>query len=134
MGWVTDLFCNIVFNRKTYNSKYEVESDFEELDKLINATVRRLTDLAIMTEPNKFFTDPDLDILSSISTEVRDQLEELEEYYIERYKLSLLLEYWDDCHNEDGLAINPPDNIDWKTAYLDGDFVKTVKRPNEEII
>ena len=57
-------------------------------------------------------------------------LELIEEYTITLYKLNLLLENWDSCHNEEGLAINPPNNITWKTAFLTGDFVNTVKYPN----
>ena len=35
MGWSTELFCNISFNRKTYNSLSEVESDIEETKDIL---------------------------------------------------------------------------------------------------
>ena len=51
---------------------------------------------------------------------------------IERFKLGILLGSWEDCHNKEGLAINPPDSIQYDTAFLDGDFVHTVKHPTNE--
>ena len=44
----------------------------------------------------------------------------------------MLKENWTKCHDENGLAIDPPNGIGWDTAFLDGDFVKTVKYPNSE--
>ena len=31
MGWSTELFCNISYNRKTFNSKIEVEDEISDL-------------------------------------------------------------------------------------------------------
>ena len=62
--------------------------------------------------------------------EYQDSIDLIEEYSIELYKLNILLSNWDACHDESGLAINPPDGIGWQTAFLDGDFVRTIKHPN----
>ena len=51
---------------------------------------------------------------------------------IEGWKRSVLLENWDNCHTKEGLAIYPPDNVDWKTAYLHGDFVHSTKYPTNK--
>lgn len=133
MAWSTELFCNISYNRETFNSKYEVEDKLDTVNKCIDGCKKTLRDLAIMTEPNKFFNDdPDSNPYYQITKEVEDHIELLEEYYIEKYKLSLLLENWENCHNKEGLAIYPPDNIDWRTAYLHGDFVKSTKYPSDK--
>ena len=133
MSWSTELFCNISYNRETFNSKYEVEDKLNTVNKYINDCKKVLRDLAIMTEPNKFFNDnPDSDLYNQITINFEDTIELLEEYYIEKYKLLLLLDNWENCHNKEGLAIYPPDNIDWNTTYLHGDFVKSTKYPTDK--
>lgn len=131
MGWQTDLFCNITFNRKTYNSIYEVESDIEDTEKMIRYLEGRIKALALMTEPDKFFSSEEgeekIDVMAAVSKEVSECLGELEENYIYLYKLQLLREKWDDCHNERGQAVSPPENIGWDTAFLDGDFVDSTR-------
>lgn len=134
MGWCTDLFCNISFNRKTYNSKWEVENDIDELKKSIEYNENKLHNLAVMTEPNKFFNDPDCDMLQLINNEVGTCLELLQEDYVDLYKLEMLLENWYKCHNEEGLAIYPPEEVKWDSAFLCGDFVSSTKYPDPNTI
>lgn len=62
--------------------------------------------------------------------EYQDSIDLIEEYSIELYKLNILLSNWDTCHDESGLAISPLEGIDWKTTFLDGDFIKTTEHPN----
>lgn len=131
MGWQTDLFCNLTFNRQTYNSVSEVESKISELTEMIKFNEGVIKELAMMTEPEKLFRlDEDEDPIDRIRRILKTSLEELEEDYIERWKLEMLRESWNHCHNEEGLAINPPECAEWPNAYLDGDFVKSVKYPN----
>ena len=133
MGWSTELFCNISFNRKTYNSLGEVESDIEEMKDILQRYKDKIKAYAVMTEPDKMikFDDESYDnLLMQVDGEVSDMLEEMEEYYYELIKLEYLRDNWDNCHTKEGLAINAPEEITWETAYLDGDFVKTVKHPN----
>lgn len=133
MGWSTELFCNISFNRKTYNSLDEVESDIEETKDILQRYKDKIKAYAVMTEPDKMikFDDESYDnLLSQVDGEVSDMLEEMEEYYYELIKLEYLRDNWNNCHTKEGLAINAPEEITWETAYLDGDFVKTVKHPN----
>lgn len=127
MSWETTLFTSIRFNRKTYDSRYEVESDLDELNKCIKNAEQELTSLALITEPEKFFNkDEESDLMWTITQRVRDTLELLEEQYVERNDLTRLLDVWDDCHNENGLAIPCPDNVQWNSSFLEGDFIKTV--------
>lgn len=133
MSWNTRLFCSIEFNRESFNSKEEVQDKLEELEMYLQNSKDHLRDLLMMTEPSKFC--PEIyDPLIWMRNEFQDAMDAIEEYYIEIYKLNLLLTNWDSCHNEDGLAINHPDEISWKTAFLDGDFVNSVKYPNANSI
>ena len=131
MGWSTELFCNISYNRKTFNSKIEVEDEISDLDNRIESCKKVLRDMALMTEPSKF-VDNNTNPYYFVTEQVEDNLELLEEYIIERYKLLILLDSWDNCHNKEGLAIYPPDNVNWNTAYLHGDFVKSTKYPTNK--
>lgn len=133
MGWSTELFCNITFNRETFNSKSEVEDKIKELTDYIKVASETIRDLVIMTEPNKMFKSTDeVDTYSALINEYNSQMEALEEYIIDRHRLYILLNNWENCHTKEGLAIDPPDNIHWDTAYLSGDFVKSVKYPTNE--
>lgn len=129
MGWYTDLFCNISFNRETFNSKIEVQDRIGETKTYLQNSKDQLRNLVMMTEPQKFCPE-NYDPMIWLNGELRDLLDSIEEYSIDLYKLQLLLENWDSCHNEEGLAIEPPEGITWETAFLDGDFVRTVKCPN----
>lgn len=129
MGWSTELFCNITFNRETFNSKREVEERIEELERYSQMSRDRIRDLAMMTEPQKFCPE-NYDPLIWIRNELQDALDALDECSIDLYKLNLLLENWEICHNEEGLAIPPPIDVDCDTVYLTGDFVKTTECPN----
>ena len=134
MGWSTELFCNISFNRKTYNNLYEVESDIEEMKDILQRYKDKIKAYAVMTEPDKMikFDDESYDnLLSQVNDEVSDMLEEMEEYYYELIKLEYLRDNWDNCHTKEGLAINAPEEITWETAYLDGDFIKGTKNNNQ---
>lgn len=128
MGWETNLFTNIRYNRKTYNSLYEVQDDIKECERLISYFKNQLQTLAACTEPKKIM-DEDSDPLTWVSTTVDRILEDLEEAYEEKFKLRILEDSWDECHNKDGLAISPPKDIHWNTSYLDGDFINTDKNP-----
>lgn len=133
MGWSTELFCNISFNRKSYNSLYEVESDIDELKKEIGTCKDSLQSLVFMTEPDKFYNKEEYDsALSWVRSEYNNNINLLEELQYDLFKLEFLRDNWENCHNDEGLAIPAPDDIKWDTAYLEGDFVRTTE--NKEII
>ena len=129
MSCSTKLFCNITFSRETFNSKSEVEDRIEETERFLQITKDQIRNFVMMTEPRKFCPE-NYDPLIWINNEYEDLMASIKDYSIELYKLRTLLNNWDNCHEEDGLAICPPDNITWKTAFLDGDFVNTIKCPN----
>lgn len=129
MAWYTDLFCNVTFTRETYNNIYEVKDRIDELKQYIQTAKNSIKDLVVMTEPNKFCSEGE-EPLCWITNEFNGNMKLIEDYTVELYKLNLLLENWNYCHNKDGLAINPPKEITSETAFLDGDFVKSIKRPN----
>lgn len=131
MSWETRLFTSISFNRATYNSRYDVESDLNEINGLIETCKKTIRDLIVMTEPNKFFNNKESNPYLEMTVEYENQIELLEELILKKYKLRILLNDWDDCHDVNGLAINPPDSINYDTAYLDGDFINTVSKPNK---
>lgn len=132
MGWSTELFCNISFNRKSYNSLYEVQSDLDEVNKMIKFHEDKIRALAIMTEPNKMITLEDEygSYLDEILNQVNEALEDLRECYMDKNNLTLLIENWDNCHDDKGLAIEPPEGVSWDKAYLYGDFVRSNQNPD----
>lgn len=139
MGWETTLLTHIRFSKKTYDNKYQVEDDIDDLNRSIKMCEQKLRDFAMMTEPDKMLKVIGEDETSTsgfnayelIDEYLQDLFDILHEDIIERAKLLLLLNEWDNCHDkETGLAINEPDNIDWDASFLDGDFVKSVKTPN----
>ena len=84
MGWSTELFCNISFNRKTFNSKYEVEDELEATKRCLETAKSRLRNIAMITEPKKF-CDDDGDPICWLDNEITDQLELIEEYTVDIY-------------------------------------------------
>lgn len=130
MSWSTDLYCQIPFSRKTYNSKSDVLQDLEEAEEGITQAKELLHDLTMMTEPDKFFIKGNFDNpYDFLLSKLQDALDLLEDCLIDKFKLELLRDNWDLCHKSDGLAIPPPDNVDWNTPFLTGDFVQTTESP-----
>lgn len=133
MGWYTELFCNITFNKETYNTKEEVLDRIDDLNRYIATCKSELRDLVVMTEPSKF-SEKDEDPYCWLINTFNNNLELLEEYTIELYKLNLLLSNWDACHTNEGLAIDPPEGIHYDSAFLSGDFVNSVKYPDNKTL
>lgn len=128
MGWCTELFCNIYFNKETFNHINQVNTRIDEVNKDIQDAENRLRQLVFMTEPNKFFEGED--IAYQIEEMFNECIEVIKDNRYELTKLEFLKENWNNCHDRNGLAINPPENIMWDTAYLDGDYVKSIKNPS----
>lgn len=125
MGWATYLTTTIEYYKETYKTKYQVEEEIEICKSIIGRCKKDLYSYAIMTEPQKFCPEEN-DPLIWISNEVEDNLQLLEEETIKLYKLELLLEEWDKCHNEEGKAIKSKDDKLLDKSYLDGDFIEAV--------
>lgn len=130
MSQSTRLFTTINFVGKTYNSLNEVEKDLREVEERIEDLKSNLRVLAYMTEPNKMKPE-DATASEYLDANVNYLYSEFEELFVKRYKLEMLLEEWNMCHNNEGLGINPPDDVKYK-SFIDGDFVYTVKHPTNE--
>lgn len=124
MSFQTDLFCSVTFMRKTYNNRYEVEEDLNEVRSGIAACEKELRDLAVMTEPEKFYDKDTYDTPYQWVVEgLEDNLKLLADYRHDEVRLQLLLDNWDLCHDKDGNATPAP--WGWEDrAFLDGDFIK----------
>lgn len=130
MSQSTRLFTTINFAGKTYNSLNEVRVELQDIDIRINDLKSNLRVLAYMTEPNKMKPE-DATVSEYLDANINYLYTEFEDLFVKRYKLEMLLEEWDKCHNNKGLGINPPDSIKHK-SFIDGDFVYTVKHPTNE--
>lgn len=125
MSYSTDLWCCISFLRKTYKTKEDVQEDLEEARSNIRAAKETVTKLVYMTEPSKFFkASGGESVLDIVAEELQSAFDSLEEAQIEECRLTILLDEWENCHDENGKAIQPPDNIDCMTAFISGDYIK----------
>ena len=130
MSQSTRLFTTINFAGKTYNSLIEVRIELQDIEIRINDLKSNLRVLAYMTEPNKMKPE-DATVSEYLDANVNYLYTEFEELFVKRYKLEMLLDEWDKCHNNEGLGINPPDEIKYR-SFIDGDFVYTEKHPTNE--
>lgn len=121
MGFGTYLYTGIYFNRETYNSKHQVEAALEETRDRIEQARKELTKLAFMTEPKKFCGE-DESPEGYLSRTLADVIEELEDSVIKEYKLTILLDDWDETHDSEGKAIRPSD--EGRKPFICGDFVE----------
>lgn len=125
MSYSTDLWCCISFLRKTYKTKEDVQEDLEEARNNIRTAKETITKLVYMTEPNKFFkASGGESVLDIVAEELQSAFASLEEAQAEECRLEILLDEWENCHDENGKAIQPPDNIDCMTAFISGDYIK----------
>lgn len=130
MGFGTYLKTDLYFSHKTFNMRREVEEELDKVKESIRLSKERIKQFALMTEPNKF-CPKDNDPLWWVSNELEEILSALEEEMVDEFKLEMLLENWDDCHDENGLAIPDPNDKDGQShSYLDGDYVNTIDTPS----
>ena len=114
------------FSKDTFTSKHQVEQELKEVHKRIASHKDRLKSLAIMTEPQKYCPKDEFP-LNWIDEEIDTIFEELEWDFTEEYKLEMLLNSWDKCHDENGNAIVPPKPMKvWDMDFCGGDFIKEV--------
>lgn len=126
MGWGTYLVTSMYFSRDTFKNKHQVEEELKSVRNKITSYKDRLKSLAIMTEPQKFCPE-DCSPLEWIEDQINDIFTELEWEYTKDYKLTMLLDAWDKCHDNDGNAIVPPKPFKvWDMDFCGGDFIKEV--------
>lgn len=94
MGWQTDVLTQIVFNKETYNSVYEVENSIDEENTLITNLKEDLLALAVSRPSDWLINNEDMD-LSSLKNDTKGKLELLEECIIKVYELECLKKNFD---------------------------------------
>ena len=133
MGWGTTLYTSLYFSKQTFRNKYEVENALEEAQEMRDWYKEKIKALVFMTEPNKFYKDVDGDLMGQIQNDLNDYFDGLEETNDDILKLSYLLEEWDKCHDKEGRAICPPEDIPYDACYLHGDYIKMVYPDGTEV-
>lgn len=123
MGWGTTLFCGIYYSKQTYKSKDSVIYAISKLEKDIEEAKAELTNLVYTTEFSKFFEGSKAEIRDNIKEILEENFSIIENSINQRASLLYLLENWDSCHTKEGKPIEPPSNIEWDTAYIEGDFI-----------
>ena len=120
MSWSTWVKAEIDFNRKTYDNKYQVEEDLDELDKLEQLHRDNLM-ILIGGSPSSFAEKDcegeDINPLDTVRSKAAEAIDELKGIAIEKFKLSLLLENWDE---RDGDYIKKEEETD-EEYFVDGD-------------
>ena len=105
MGWETNVLSKIRFNKKTYNCLYDVEIDIADTEESIN-NIKRLIRTMAISRPEDLLLNTE-DNLFSLSNQIEDLINDLEEYNVQLYKLEQL-----------------KDNY----STVDGDFIKNPNR------
>ena len=124
MSYGTDLWCCISFLRKTYKTKGDVQEDLDDARDSIRTAKETITKLVYMTEPNKFFNSGSESAMELVNYELQSAFDSLEEAQAEECRLMILLDEWENCHDSDGKAIQPPDNIDGIIAFINVGYLK----------
>ena len=129
MSTQTDLFCRISLFGETYNSLAEVERGIREASEAIQEAKSEIRDLVMMTEPRKMMSvDSGDSIYDTVVGRLNQCFDTIIEANDELFKLKHLRANWNACHDKDtGLAIPLPESIDYDAAFLDGDFIKSIK-------
>jgi hypothetical protein len=128
MGFGMYLMTTLYYNRVTYKTKWEVEQRIEELKENIERYKEAIGNLVLITEPKKFIPDEDTDPLRWLTNEYKEYMELIEEDQYELFKLELLYNNWDKCHDDNDNCIIPPKEVEawWDSAFCGGDFLKEV--------
>ena len=121
MGWQTDVITQVVFNKKTYNSIFEVEDDIDKCNDSMSSIVRKLVTYST-SRPKDILINRKEATLSDIQLEVTELLKDFRDDVIEKYKLQCLKDNFkcrqgDFIDNEDAQA-----NI---RKYLTDNFILT---------
>ena len=99
MGWQTDVITQLVFNRKTYNSPYDILNDKRANEEKIHEITEELSIMATSRPEDLLLHNEDMDLFS-LHRQVKDKLEVLEECIIDNYKLECLKENFNLRHGD----------------------------------
>ena len=136
MGSGCTLRTNIYFSHKNYKSITEVEEDIQLQESFIANAEKDLMMLITMTEPERFWRKDEAEVGETpwiwMQNQAMQAIETIKESSEELSKLRTLLYEWDECHDKEGLAIEPFKGTSYGTPYFWGDWIKSVY-PNGEI-
>lgn len=128
MGWQTDVITQLVFNKETYNSVYEIEEEIECNNKCIQNIKDELYVMAIARPEDLLIHNEEMDLLG-LQRDVKDKLDLLEECIINNYKLELLKENF---NLRDGDFIKNPERVSNIKKWLVDNFILESKDINNE--
>lgn len=128
MGWQTDVITQIVFNKETYNSIYEIELEIDCNNKCIQNIKDELYIMTVARPEDLLIHNEEMDLLG-LQRDVRDKLELLEECIIENYKLEILKDNFD---LRDGDYIDNPEKTQNIKKWLVDNFILESKDINNE--
>ena len=129
MGWETNVLSKIRFNKKTYNCLYDVEVDIADTEESIN-NIKRLIRTMAISRPEDLLLNTE-DNLFSLSNQIEDLINDLEEYNVQLYKLEQLK---DNYSTVDGDFIENPNRKKNIKEWLVNNFVldkEDLKEENE---
>lgn len=136
MGSGCTLRTNIYFSHKNFKTKDEVIDEIELQKSFITNAEKDLMMLVIMTEPAKFWRESEAEVGETpwiwMQNQVMTAIETIKDASEELLKLQTLLYCWDECHDKDGNAIEPPKGSTYSDSYFWGDWIKSVY-PNGEV-
>ena len=136
MGSGCTLRTNIYFSHKNYRSISEVEEDIQLQESFIANAEKDLMMLITMTEPERFWRKDEAEVGETpwiwMQNQAMQAIETIKEASEELSKLRTLLYEWDECHDKEGLAIEPHKGTSYGTPYFWGDWIKSVY-PNGEV-
>ena len=136
MGSGCTLRTNIYFSHKNYRSISEVEDEIKLQESFIANAEKDLMMLITMTEPDKFWRKDEAEVGETpwiwMQNQAMQAIETIKEASDELSKLRTLYYEWDDCHNKEGLAIEPHSGTSYDKPYFWGDWIKSVY-PDDEI-
>lgn len=130
MGSGCTLRTNIYFSHKNYKSITEVEEDIQLQESFIANAEKDLMMLITMTEPDKFWRKDEAEVGETpwiwMQNQAMQAIETIKEATDELSKLRTLLWEWSECHDEEGLAIEPHKGTGYDKSYFWGDWIKSV--------
>ena len=129
MGWETNVLSNISFCKETYNNLHEVEVDIADTEESIN-NIKRLIRTMAISRPEDLLLNTE-DNLFSLSNQIEDLINDLEEYNVQLYKLEQLK---DNYSTVDGDFIENPNRKKNVKEWLVNNFVldkEDLKEENE---
>ena len=127
MGWETTVLSNISFCKETYNNLHEVEIAIADTEKSINK-IKQLIRIMTTSRPEDLLLNTE-DSLFSLSNQVEELLNDLEEYNVQLYKLEQLK---DNYSTVDGDFIENPNRKKNVKEWLVNNYILSKEDFKEE--